>query len=100
MKRFIISIVIAGSLAGAAHADIVVKTPLAPVSQEEAATYVAELDAAVRRVCTKAASPVIGPNFYIYQSCLRATRADVEKKDPTGLYASRDSIRSTVLAAR
>ena len=100
MKRFIISCTVAGLLAGAAHADVVVKTPPEPVSQKEAAMYVAELDDAVRRVCTKMASPIIGHNFYIYQACLRATRADVEKKDPTGLYASRESIRSTVLAAR
>jgi hypothetical protein len=100
MKRLIISTIATGLLAGAAHADIEVKTPKAPVSTEEAAAYVAELDTAVRRVCAKAVSPIVGPNFYFYQACLRATRADVEKKDPTGLYASRDSVASTVMAAR
>jgi xanthosine utilization system XapX-like protein len=100
MKRLIISTIAAGLLAGVAHADIEVRTPKEPVSKEEAVAYVAELDTAVRRVCAKAASPIVGPNFYIYQACLKATRADVEKKDPTGLYASRDSVASTVLAAR
>jgi hypothetical protein len=100
MKRLIISIMAASSLVAAAHADITVMTPKEPVTKEKAAAYVAELDSAVRRVCAQAASPIVGPNFYAYQACLRATRADVEKKDPTGLYASRESKTSTVLAAR
>jgi len=102
MKRFVISAVAALTLtAAAAYADgITVMTPAAPVSNEQAVTYVAKLDAAVKRVCARAATPLIGTNVYVYQKCIKATRADVEKKDPTGLYATRDSVASTVLAAR
>ncbi len=101
MKRFVISAVAALTFAAAAHADgITVMTPAAPASNEQAVTYVAKLDAAVKRVCARATTPLIGTNVYVYQECIKATRADVEKKDPTGLYASRDSVASTVLAAR
>jgi len=101
MKRFVISAVASLTLAAAAYADgITVITPAAPVSNEQAVTYVAKLDAAVKRVCARAATPLIGTNVYVYQKCIKATRADVEKKDPTGLYATRDSVASTVLAAR
>jgi hypothetical protein len=100
MKRFTISAVAGLSLAAAAHADTTVTTPRAPVSKEAAAEYVTKLDLAVKRECQRLASPVIGTNVYVYQACLASTRADVEKKDPTGLYASRDSDVATVLAAR
>ena len=100
MKRLIISAVAGLSLGAAAYADTTVTTPKAPVSKETAAEYVAKLDAAVQRECLRASSPLIGTNFYTYKACLTATRAEVEKKDPTGIYASRDSDAATVLAAR
>lgn len=101
MKRLVISAIAALSITAAAHAEgITVMTPNAPVSKEQAVAYAAKLDAAVKRVCAKASTPIIGPNVYLYQECVKATRIDVEKKDPTGLYASRDSVASTVFAAR
>ena len=100
MKRLVISVAAAASLTGLAHADVTVLTPKQPVSKEEAEAYVTKLDEAVKHVCVKAYSPIIGLNFYLYQECLKATRADVEKKDPTGIYASRELRDSTVFAAR
>ncbi len=100
MKVIAISVAIA-LLAGGAHADPVsVKTPKADASAAEAAAYVAALDKAVKRVCQEAAGPVIGLAFYSYLACLKDTRLDVSKQDPTGLYAGRDSIGGAVVAAR
>jgi hypothetical protein len=102
MKRFAILAVAAALSAGAAYADhpITVMAPKDPSSKEQATVYVAELDSAVRKVCYRAAAPVVGPAYFQYLACVKATRADVEKRDPTGLYALRESKQSTVLAAR
>jgi hypothetical protein len=100
MKVIAISSAIA-LLAGAAHADPVsVKTPKADASAAEAAAYVADLDKAVRHVCREAAAPVVGLAFYSYLACLKNTRLEVGKQDPTGLYAGGDSVGGTVVAAR
>ena len=49
------------SMASVAHADPVsVATPKAPVSAEDAATYVASLDKAVKQVCRESAGPIVG----------------------------------------
>jgi hypothetical protein len=88
MKRFAIFAATAAiATAGSAWADksISVATPQDPASKEQAATYLAELDHAAKKVCVAATGPVIGVNFYNYQACLKATRADIAKKDPTGL---------------
>lgn len=87
--------------AAVAHADPVrVATPKGPVTVASASAYVNELDAAVQRVCRRAASPIIGTNYYLYMDCLKRTRADVAKKDPTGLYALRGQTAGTALASR
>ena len=100
MKRFAI-FAVAIALTGAAHADpITVLTPTDPASKEQAEAYVAELDRAVKKVCADAAAPLIGFNYYTYTACLKATRADVAKADPTGLYAKVESNPPAVLAAR
>ena len=100
MKRFVI-FVFAVAVAGAAHADpVTVLTPKDPASNEQAAVYVAELDRAVKKVCADEAAPIYGPNYYVYLSCLKATRAEVAKTEPTGLYAKVESTKAAVLAAR
>ncbi len=100
MKRLVIFVLTAAA-AGVAHADpVTVLTPKDPASQEEAAAYVAQLDRAVRKVCLEEAAPVFGHNYYVYQTCLKATRAEVAKTDPTGLYAKSESKTPAVLAAR
>jgi hypothetical protein len=84
--------------ASAAHADpVIVQTPRAPVSEQDAKTYVSELNQAVKKVCHKAAAPVIGSNHYLYLDCIKATRAQVAKDDPTGLFAANKA--PVVLAA-
>lgn len=99
MKRFVISAILALS-AGVAHADpVTVMAPKPGASVEEKAAYVIKLEHAVKEVCMKATGPVVGVSFYAYLDCLKATRADVGQKDPTGLYASRDS-GGTVIAAK
>jgi hypothetical protein len=101
MKRFYISAIAAIAMIGSAHADPVsVTMPKAPVSQAEAKAYVIELDQAVKKVCRRAAAPMIGLAFYSYLECIKATRAEVAKKDTTGLYALRDSKPATVIAAK
>jgi len=101
MKRIVISAVIAMSAAAAAHADpITVMTPKAGASFEEKAAYVVKLDAAVKEVCADLARPLIGLNYFGYQACVKQTRQDVAKQDPTGLYAARESIGGTIVAAR
>lgn len=99
MKRFVISAVLALS-AGAAHADpVTVLAPAPGASTAEKAAYVVKLDKAVKEVCYEAASPVVGVNYYAYLACLKQTREEVGKTEPTGLYASRDS-GGTVIAAK
>lgn len=100
MKRIAILAAIALS-AAAAHADpVLVEAPKAPVSAEQADAYVARLDLAVKEVCYAASAPVYGTNYYAYLSCLKQTRADVAKKDPTGLYAGLESTGALVVAAK
>ena len=100
MKRFAI-FAFSAAVAGAAHADpITVLTPKDPASREQAEAYVAELDRAVRKVCADTYAPIYGPSFYTFLACLKETRLEVEKKDPTGLYAGRESNAPAVLAAR
>jgi hypothetical protein len=100
MKRFVI-FAFAVAIAGAAHADPVnVLTPKDPASKEQAAAYVADLDRAVKKVCADEAAPIFGNNYYVYLSCLKSTRAEVAKADPTGLYAKFESSKPAVLAAR
>lgn len=100
MKRMMI-LAAALSAASVAHADPVsVATPKTPVSAEDAAAYVASLDKAVKRVCRKAAGPVVGLGYYTYLACIRETRAEVAKDDPTGLYAASDSRSGLVVAAK
>ncbi len=101
MKTLAILALAAIASAGAASAhEVKVSLPRDPASAEQAAAYVANLERAVVSVCARAAAPVIGSNYFAFQSCLKATRADVIKKDPTGLYASRKSPAGTAIAAR
>jgi hypothetical protein len=91
MKRLAISVLVALS-AGAAHADpVTVLTPRAGASVEEKTAYIVKLDKAVKEVCYRAATPVVGVNYYAYLACLKRTRAAVGETEPTGLYAARDS---------
>ena len=100
MKRTAIFAAIVLS-AAVAHADpVTVEAPKAPVSAAQADAYVAKLDRAVKEVCYEAATPVVGLNYYIYLGCLKKTRADVAKKDPTGLYAGLESKGAMVVAAK
>ena len=100
MKRYAIPAVAMALSAGSAFADpVTVMAPTDPSSKEQVAAYIDELNSAVNKVCRDALAPVIGPAYYAYLSCVKATRVEVEKKDPTGLYASRPS-KTTVLAAR
>jgi len=101
MKRFAILAVVTALSAGAAIADpVTVMAPTDPSSKEQAAVYIAELNSAVNKVCREATAPVVGPAYYQFLACLKATRADIEKKDPTGLYTLRGSKQPAVLAAR
>jgi hypothetical protein len=100
MKRFAALATLAVALPASAFADVTVNTPKNPVSAEEASAYVASLDDAVKKECRKVTGPVIGLAYYSYLACLKATRADVAIKDPTGLYAKRESAPATVLAAK
>ena len=98
MKRFAIFSLIALSI-GAANADpVTVLAPKASASTEEKTAYVIKLDRAVKEVCYKAATPVVGVHYYAYLACLKQTRAEVGKTEPTGLYASRDSGGTTIAA--
>lgn len=100
MKHIAILAVLALS-AGAAHADpIFVQTPRAPVSAEAAEAYIARLDLAVKDVCYRENGPVVGLGYYSYLGCIKATRAEVAKQDPTGLYAAHVAAEGIVLAAR
>ena len=100
MKRIIISAAIAMS-AGAAYAEpVTVMTPKAGASIAEQQAYVAALDEAVEKVCKQENSPVYGVAFYSYKACLKETRLEVVKKDPTGLYAASESKGALVLAAK
>lgn len=87
--------------ASVAHADpVIVMSPKAPVSDQDAKAYIVALDKAVKKVCAKAAAPIIGSNFYSYLACIKDTRAEVAKNDLTGIYAARDTGRDLVLASK
>ena len=101
MKRFLTAALIASVLAPAsAFADTTILSPKAPTSPAEASAYVQKIDLAVKRECLRATGPVIGVAYYSYLACLKDTRADMAKKDPTGLYARRDSASDIVVAAK
>ena len=101
MKRIVILTAIVLSTATAAYAGpVAVETPKPPVSLEAAEAYVTKLERAVKQVCYRASSPVIGVNYYGYLACIKETRARVAKQDPTGLYANRDSVGGDVFAAK
>jgi hypothetical protein len=42
----------------------------------------------------------VGFNYHSYIACLKSTRVEVAKTDPTGLYAKFESSQPAVLAAR
>lgn len=99
MKRIMI-LVAAVTTAAAAHADpVMVSTPKAPISAEQADAYVVNLEKAIKQVCREAAAPVVGLGFYRYLACIKDTRAEVAKQDPTGLYAG-ESRADLLVAAR
>lgn len=99
MKRIMI-FAFASIIALAAHADpVLVSTPKAPYSADQADAYVVSLETAIKRVCREAPAPVVGLGFYSYLSCIKETRAEVAKQDPTGLYAG-ESRMGLLVAAR
>jgi len=99
MKRIILSLTGALSLAGAAFADTTtVSIPANVQTPEGAVAYTTALDRAVARVCRNAFSPLIGINYYSYRTCLAKTRAETARQEPTGLYAARFSKPRTSLA--
>ncbi len=101
MKRIAIFAALALSSAAVANADpVTIQTPAAPVSAEAADAYVSKLEKAVKEVCREAAAPVIGVGFYTYLACIKDTRAQVAKQDPTGLYAQQESAAEIVIASR
>lgn len=103
MKLLIASIACAAAVAAlpaAAFADTTVSTPKNLTSKEEVAAYISKLEIAVKRECHKAAGPVIGAGYYAYLACIEETRAAVARKDPTGLYAKRDSLDGILVAAK
>ncbi len=90
MKRIFLAIAASASLAGAAFADqVTVQIPADVKTQAGARTYTDALNKAVVKVCRKEVGPVVGLAWYSFQTCLKDTKADVAKKDPTGIYASR-----------
>ena len=100
MKRIIISAAIAMSAAAAYAEPVTVMTPKAGASIAEQQAYVAELDSAVENVCKKDTAPIYGVAFYSYKACLKETRLQVAKKDPTGLYGASESKGALVLASK
>ncbi len=100
MKRIIISAAIAMSASAAYAEPVTVMTPKAGASLSEQQAYVAALDTAVEKVCKQEHAPVYGVAFYSYKACVKETRLDVAKKDPTGLYAASESTGALVLAAK
>ena len=76
--------------ASVAHADpVIVAAPKGQVTEAAAQAYVEKLEKAVKQVCYDAFAPAIGINHYLYLDCIKDTRQQVAKDDPTGLYASR-----------
>ena len=101
MKYIAILAAAALSASAVAHADpISVETPKTPASAEEAAAYVSKLNVALKQVCREATGPIIGVAYYTYLDCVKETRAQVAKQDPTGLFAAQESTESLVVAAR
>ena len=102
MKRFLAIAALAVSVLApaSAFADTTILSPKAPASAAEAAAYVQKIDLAIKRECQRATAPQIGVAYFSYLACLKDTRADVAKKDPTGLYARRDSVSDIVVAAK
>jgi hypothetical protein len=101
MKYLAITAAAAVMLPASAAADVTVMIPRDTTSREQVATYLAELDGAVKKVCLKAVGPLVGVAYYTYRACLKDAAADVVQKDPTGLYALRgQSPGVQVIAAR
>lgn len=100
MKRIIISTVIAMS-AAAAYADpVTVMTPKPGASAEEQAIYVAKLDKAASTVCKDTTRAVKNTGYVSYAECLKKARLEINKKDPTGLYAASKTAKPVNLASK
>ena len=101
MKRIAIIAAIAMSASTVAHADPVsIAAPATPVSAEAAEAYVTKIEKAVKEVCRDAAAPIVGVAYYTYLNCIKDTRVEVAKQDPTGLYAKREPGADIVIAAK
>jgi hypothetical protein len=99
MKYAILPIA-AALLAGSAFAEeAVVKVPADITDPAVAAAYTAELLGAIKKVCYRESAPVIGSSYYIYLACVKDTRAEVAKREPTGLLAERLGRDSAVTLA-
>jgi hypothetical protein len=99
MKPLLIATAIALLGAGAASAEKAVSIPKNLDDPATAAAYTTELQHAVMSVCRQAATPVIGLNYFRYQSCLKTTGAALAKSEPTGLFAQKLGLKTT-LASR
>lgn len=101
MKRFLIAALAVAVLAPAsAFADTPVRTPKATASPAEVAAYIQKLDLAVKSECQRATGPLVGVGYYSYLACLKDTRADLAKREPTGLYARSESVTGIAVAAK
>jgi hypothetical protein len=103
MKRFIIAAAATVCITSAAYAETTVEVAVpANISDKAVADkYVSDVLAAVNKVCRRAASPVIGGNYYRYRACVEDTKAQIASEEPTGLLSAKaGEERAVTVAAR
>lgn len=99
MKRFIALTAFAAALGAPALAQsVTVQVPKDLTNKQEVAAYKAQLDSAVAKVCRRAASPIVGLNYYVYQDCIQSKWDEVAALDPTGILAQGKSTTKFDLA--
>lgn len=102
MKKLLItSLAFAGVCASAAaqETSIEVVVPANVTEPSTAEAYNAELTDAIKQVCRKAASPVIGIAYYTMLDCIERTTDKVAAEEPTGLFAAAKSQPKPVVLA-
>jgi UrcA family protein len=101
MKRFIALTAFAAAVAAPALAQsVTVEVPKDLTNKQEVAAYKAKLDSAVAKVCRRAASPIVGLNYYVYQDCIQSKWDEVAALDPTGVVAQGKTSKTFDLATK
>ncbi|MEZ5937495.1 MAG: hypothetical protein R3C52_04670 [Hyphomonadaceae bacterium] len=107
MKKLIIkSAFVLGACLGCVSLPAVAEQPTVEVVIPEnlsdpavAAAYRQDLVRAIRDVCRREATPVVGVNVFVFNECVEATSKEVARIEPTGLFAGKANAKQELALA-